>query len=147
MQHETPTCCLPFVTLFATSHKLSKIDPNLCTDDLESTAVPSEAGQESQQQLQQSDGPVASQPTASTANRPSLTIVTNTAAPAGSSLYIGNLQWWTTDSELENLCAKHGQVLNIKTFEDKTTGKSKGYVLVQFGTADSAAACQAALHR
>ena len=85
MQHETPTCCLPFVTLFATSHKLSKIDPNLCTDDLDSTAVPSEAGQESQQQQQQqSDGPVASQPTASTANRPSLTIVTNTAAPGSS---------------------------------------------------------------
>lgn len=118
----------------------------LCTDDLDSTAVPSEAGQDSQQQ-QQSNGPAASQPTTSTANRPSLAIVPNTAAPAGSSLYIGNLQWWTTDSELENLCSKYGQVLDIKTFEDKTTGKSKGYVLVQFGTADSAAACQAALHR
>lgn len=119
-------------------------DASLCTDDLDSVTVPNEVGQTSQQQ--QSTGPSASH-TSIAANRQPSAAVASTSAPSGSSLYIGNLQWWTTDSELETLCSKHGQVLNIKTFEDKTTGKSKGYVLVQFASAEAATACQAALHR
>lgn len=65
---------------------------------------------------------------------------------AGTALYIGNLQWWTTDVDLESLCTKYGQVLTLKTFEDKTTGKSKGYVMVHFATSEAAGACQADLN-
>ena len=28
----------------------------------------------------------------------------------GSAVFISNLQWWTTDAELEQLCAAYGQV-------------------------------------
>lgn len=65
---------------------------------------------------------------------------------AGTALYIGNLQWWTTDADLESLCTKYGQVLTLKTFEDKTTGKSKGYVMVHFAAPEAVAACQAELN-
>ena len=65
---------------------------------------------------------------------------------AGTALYIGNLQWWTTDADLERLCSKHGAILSLKTFEDKVTGKSKGYVMVHFVTSEAAAACQAGLN-
>ena len=65
---------------------------------------------------------------------------------AGTAVYIGNLQWWTTDVDLESLCAKYGPVLTLKTFEDKTTGKSKGYVMVHFAAPEAAAACQAELN-
>lgn len=65
---------------------------------------------------------------------------------AGTALYIGNLQWWTTDADLESLCSKYGQILTLKTFEDKTTGKSKGYVMVHFAAPEAAATCQAELN-
>ena len=65
---------------------------------------------------------------------------------AGTALYIGNLQWWTTDVDLERLCSKYGEILALKTFEDKLTGKSKGYVMVHFEASEAAAACQAELN-
>lgn len=67
---------------------------------------------------------------------------TNSAA-----VYIGNLQWWTTDAEMEALCARHGAVERIPFFEEKGSGKSKGYVLVTFATAKAAYECKQELDR
>ena len=78
--------------------------------------------------------------------RPTLAAQNSSHVTAGAAVYIGNLQWWTTDADLESLCSKYGQILSLKTFEDKTTGKSKGYVLVHFMASDAAAACQAELN-
>ena len=57
------------------------------------------------------------------------------------SVYVGNLQWWTTDAEVEAACGECGSVASMRFFEDKTNGKSKGYVLVTFSDSGGAKAC------
>eukprot|EP01114_Cavostelium_apophysatum_P013616 TRINITY_DN3334_c0_g1_i1.p1 TRINITY_DN3334_c0_g1~~TRINITY_DN3334_c0_g1_i1.p1 ORF type:complete len:346 (+),score=45.43 TRINITY_DN3334_c0_g1_i1:84-1040(+) len=52
----------------------------------------------------------------------------------GTAIYIGNLTWWTTDRELEDLFSPFGRIKNLKFFEEKLNGKSKGYALVEFHT-------------
>lgn len=58
------------------------------------------------------------------------------------SIYIGNLQWWTTDAQIEQLCSKYGVPQKIRFFEDKASGKSKGYVLVTFDSVKAAYTCK-----
>lgn len=60
-------------------------------------------------------------------------------------VYVGNLQWWTTDAEIEDLCSKYGSVQKIRFFEDKPSGKSKGYVLVTFDSPKAAYTCKEGL--
>ena len=62
-----------------------------------------------------------------------------------SSVYIGSLQWWTTDAEIEALCSPHGAVQKIRFFEEKPSGKSKGYCLVTFDSAKAAYLCKQSL--
>ena len=119
----------------------------MCTDD-SAANQDGEAAQEMQQQhsvpqelTTQTNGSQAAATQARPTVAPSGPVTT-----AGTALYIGNLQWWTTDADLERLCSKYGQILTLKTFEDKTTGKSKGYVLVHFAAGAAAAACQAELN-
>lgn len=64
----------------------------------------------------------------------------------GSKLYIGNLQWWTTDAQLENQCREFGEITGVKIFADEATGKSKGAAQIDFTEPGAAAACKAALH-
>ena len=58
------------------------------------------------------------------------------------SVYIGNLQWWTTDAQIEALCSKYGVPQKIRFFEEKPSGKSKGYVLVTFDSVKAAYTCK-----
>lgn len=115
---------------------------DLCTEGSETgdAATPEQQHQAAPQE--QHDQPSTSQ-TAVPQARPMSAVPISSA---GTAVYIGNLQWWTTDDNLESLCAKYGQVLTLKTFEDKTTGKSKGYVMVHFAAPEAAAACQAELN-
>ena len=62
-----------------------------------------------------------------------------------SSVYIGSLQWWTPDAEIEALCAPHGAVQKIRFFEEKPSGKSKGYCLVTFDSPKGAYLCRQSL--
>ena len=62
------------------------------------------------------------------------------------SVYVGQLQWWTTDAELETACSEYGHVEEVKVFEDKANGKSKGYAQVTFADGASALACKAGLN-
>ena len=62
------------------------------------------------------------------------------------SLYLGNLQWWTTDVELESLCAEYGAFTSLKIFEDRKNGKSQGYALAEFANNGSAKSCKEGLH-
>lgn len=61
-------------------------------------------------------------------------------------MYVGNLQWWTTDVELENLCSECGSIKSLRFFEDKANGSSKGYALVAFTDRQGAEACLAKLN-
>ena len=59
----------------------------------------------------------------------------------GVAVYVANLQWWTTDAEVESACAEFGRVAGLKFFEEKSNGKSKGYALVTFVDSADADAC------
>uniref|UniRef100_A0A8C2ZDF6 Cleavage and polyadenylation specificity factor subunit 6 n=1 Tax=Cyclopterus lumpus TaxID=8103 RepID=A0A8C2ZDF6_CYCLU len=51
-------------------------------------------------------------------------------------LYIGNLTWWTTDEDLTEAIRSVGitDVLEIKFFENRANGQSKGFALVCVGS-------------
>ncbi|MDB5295629.1 MAG: recognition motif protein [Phycisphaerales bacterium] len=63
----------------------------------------------------------------------------------GSKLYVGNLSYDTTSSDLEQLCSPHGQVNSAEVIQDRDTGRSKGFGFVQMGTDQEAQAAIAAL--
>ncbi len=56
---------------------------------------------------------------------------------AGTSLYVGNLPWSTTDEELRDLFGRHGEVQQATVITDRHTGRSKGFGFVEMP--DSAA--------
>ncbi len=64
----------------------------------------------------------------------------------GSKLYVGNLSYATTSSDLEQLFAQHGTVSSAEVISDRETGRSKGFGFVQMGTDDEAQAAIAALN-
>ncbi|KAF2288956.1 hypothetical protein GH714_023069 [Hevea brasiliensis] len=60
----------------------------------------------------------------------------------GTLLFVGDLHWWTTDAELEAELCKYGVVKELKFFDEKASGKSKGYCQVEFYDPAAAAACK-----
>jgi RNA recognition motif-containing protein len=64
----------------------------------------------------------------------------------GSKLYVGNLSYNTTSSDLEQLCGQHGTVQSAEVIQDRDTGRSKGFGFVQMGSDDEAQAVIAALN-
>jgi RNA recognition motif-containing protein len=63
----------------------------------------------------------------------------------GSKLYVGNLSYDTTGSDLEQLLAQHGTVQSAEVIQDRDTGRSKGFGFVQMGSDAEAQAAIAAL--
>lgn len=57
-------------------------------------------------------------------------------------LFVGELHWWTTDVELESVLSQYGRVKEIKFFDERASGKSKGYCQVEFYDSAAAAACK-----
>ncbi|XP_021746718.1 cleavage and polyadenylation specificity factor subunit 6-like [Chenopodium quinoa] len=57
-------------------------------------------------------------------------------------LFVGELHWWTTDAELESVLSHYGKVKDVKFFDERASGKSKGYCQVEFYDASAAAACK-----
>src|SRR5688500_17688332 len=64
----------------------------------------------------------------------------------GSKLYVGNLSYETTSSELEQLFGQHGTVQSAEVIQDRDTGRSKGFGFVQMGSDEEAQAVIAALN-
>lgn len=60
----------------------------------------------------------------------------------GTILFVGDLHWWTTDAELEGELSKYGPVKEVKFFDEKASGKSKGYCQVEFYDPAAATACK-----
>ncbi|KAF7815969.1 cleavage and polyadenylation specificity factor subunit CG7185-like [Senna tora] len=60
----------------------------------------------------------------------------------GTILFVGDLHWWTTDAELEAELCKYGPVKEVKFFDEKASGKSKGYCQVEFYDPSAASACK-----
>ncbi|KAH9625109.1 hypothetical protein KSS87_005815 [Heliosperma pusillum] len=57
-------------------------------------------------------------------------------------LFVGELHWWTTDVELESVLSQYGKVKEVKFFDERASGKSKGYCQVEFYDSIAAATCK-----
>ncbi len=55
-------------------------------------------------------------------------------------LYVGNLAYGMTDSDLQNLFAPHGTVRSAQVIMDRETGRSKGFAFVEMESEDQAQA-------
>lgn len=64
----------------------------------------------------------------------------------GKKLYVGNLSYSTTSSELEKLFAQFGTVQSAQVIQDRETGRSKGFGFVEMGTDAEAQAAIAGLN-
>jgi len=64
----------------------------------------------------------------------------------GSKLYVGNLSYNVTNSDLEQMCSAHGTVQSAEVIQDRETGRSKGFGFVQMGSDAEAQAVIAALN-
>lgn len=64
----------------------------------------------------------------------------------GSKLYVGNLSYNTTSSDLEQLFSQHGTVQSAEVISDRETGRSKGFGFVQMGSDAEAQAAIAAVN-
>src|SRR3954471_24348482 len=64
----------------------------------------------------------------------------------GSKLYVGNLSYNSTSSDLEQLFGQHGTVQSAEVISDRETGRSKGFGFVQMGSDEEAQAAIAALN-
>jgi RNA recognition motif-containing protein len=52
----------------------------------------------------------------------------------GSKLYVGNLSYNTTSSDLEQLFGQYGTVQSAEVISDRDTGRSKGFGFVQMAS-------------
>jgi RNA recognition motif-containing protein len=64
----------------------------------------------------------------------------------GSKLYVGNLSYNTTSSELEQMFGSHGTVKSAEVIQDRDTNRSKGFGFVQMGSDTEAQAAMTALN-
>lgn len=64
----------------------------------------------------------------------------------GKRLYIGNLSYSTTESQLQELFAPHGQIESVSVITDRETGRSRGFGFVEFASQDAATKAVTALN-
>src|SRR4051795_13433704 len=64
----------------------------------------------------------------------------------GRKLYVGNLSYNVTSSDLEQLFAQQGSVQSAEVIQDRESGRSKGFGFVEMGSDEEAQAAIAALN-
>eukprot|EP00658_Telonema_sp_P-2_P007351 TRINITY_DN12739_c0_g1_i1.p1 TRINITY_DN12739_c0_g1~~TRINITY_DN12739_c0_g1_i1.p1 ORF type:complete len:212 (-),score=37.18 TRINITY_DN12739_c0_g1_i1:231-866(-) len=64
----------------------------------------------------------------------------------GGSVILSSLQWWTTDSDIQDLCAVYGKVKAVEFVTDPKNGKSTGVCTLDFESAAAAIRARDALH-
>lgn len=64
----------------------------------------------------------------------------------GKKLYVGNLGWGVTDSQLQDMFAAYGTVASAQVIMDRDTGRSKGFGFVEMGTDQEAQAAISGMH-
>ena len=64
----------------------------------------------------------------------------------GKKLYVGNLGWGVTDSQLQDLFSPYGTVASAQVIADRDTGRSKGFGFVEMGTDQEAQAAISGMH-
>jgi cold-inducible RNA-binding protein len=58
-------------------------------------------------------------------------------------IYVGNLPFSATDTELRDLFAQHGTVDSVSLPTDRETGRPRGFGFIEMNQADAARAIQA----
>ncbi len=61
-------------------------------------------------------------------------------------LYVGNLPYSMSDSDLQSLFQQHGTVLSAQVIIDRETGRSKGFGFVEMSSSEEGQAAISALH-
>ena len=61
-------------------------------------------------------------------------------------IYVGNLPWSTTSSDLEQMFSPHGAVRSAEVISDRETGRSRGFGFVEMETDEGLQAAIAALN-
>jgi RNA recognition motif-containing protein len=61
-------------------------------------------------------------------------------------IYVGNLTFNTSSSDLENLFAEYGEVTKAQVITDRDTGRSRGFGFVEMASAEEGAAAISALN-
>ncbi|MFP4109171.1 MAG: RNA recognition motif domain-containing protein [Desulfonatronovibrio sp.] len=46
-------------------------------------------------------------------------------------LYVGNLPWSATETQLKDLFSQHGEVSSVNIIQDRETGRSRGFGFVE----------------
>ncbi len=64
----------------------------------------------------------------------------------GKKLYVGNMGYDVSSSDLEQLFTPHGEVRSAEVITDRMTGRSKGFGFVEMGSDQEAQAAIAALN-
>jgi RNA recognition motif-containing protein len=64
----------------------------------------------------------------------------------GRKIYVGNLSYNVTSSDLEQLFNAHGTVQSAEVISDRATGRSKGFGFVEMGSDEEAQAAITALN-
>ncbi len=64
----------------------------------------------------------------------------------GKKLYVGNLGFDVSSSDLEQMFSPHGTVDSAQVIEDRATGRSKGFGFVEMGSDTEAQAAISALN-
>ena len=64
----------------------------------------------------------------------------------GKKLYVGNLSYGMSDSDLQRIFEPHGTVQSAQVIMDRETGRSKGFGFVEMGSDAEAQAAIAALN-
>lgn len=60
-------------------------------------------------------------------------------------LYVGNLSYNTTETELREAFGAYGQLTSVAVITDRETGRARGFGFVEFATDDDAKAAVAAM--
>ena len=63
-----------------------------------------------------------------------------------SKIYVGNINYATTEDDLQRLFGEHGTVKSVNIITDRDTGRSKGFGFVEMETEEAAAAAIEALN-
>lgn len=64
----------------------------------------------------------------------------------GKKLYVGNLTYGVTDSDLQRMFEPFGSVQSAQVIMDRDTGRSKGFGFVEMGSEAEAKAAIAGMH-
>jgi RNA recognition motif-containing protein len=60
-------------------------------------------------------------------------------------IYVGNLNYDTTEATLQELFGAHGEVTSVNIITDRYSGRPRGFAFVEMATDEAAAAAIAAL--